>query len=211
MYPPRRTPRRALAPLFLGMVAALLVIGIGFFIYQRHATPETAILASPAPTQPSPLASQKELLECLVCGRPVDPDTTQYKLTINGQRVFFDRQECLDAFAANPARYGRMRASGAPSTPSGLPCPPPVHAASAEPPPPTPAAACPSAPPAGACPNVPQPPTCPSGQAACPPPPPACPSGQAACPPPPPPDDASATPSAAASDEDVPPPPACAH
>jgi YHS domain-containing protein len=80
-------------------VAALVTTLVGFFFFIKPHM------------QSSPSAdATHDLLECLVCGQPVDPEKTPYKLNLkNGQTVYFDRQECMDAFVAEPTKYGHVR------------------------------------------------------------------------------------------------------
>ncbi|MHB2018404.1 MAG: hypothetical protein ACYCW6_15770, partial [Candidatus Xenobia bacterium] len=54
-------------------------------------------------------ASPHDLLECLVCGRAVDPSLTPWTIEIKGQKVFFDRRACLEAFEHDPFRYAHVR------------------------------------------------------------------------------------------------------
>lgn len=50
-----------------------------------------------------------ELVQDPVCGEYVDPNETPYKCTYMGTEFYFDSQECLDTFLANPLAYLKMR------------------------------------------------------------------------------------------------------
>lgn len=108
--------RKVLLPLLAGIVTAVITMIAVYTLLTRHAGPTVA----QAPT---------ELLECLVCKQPVNPATTTFRLDYHGQRIYFDRQECLDAFVAEPQKYGHLKvevhvtprgdASAAPSASAG--------------------------------------------------------------------------------------------
>lgn len=46
-----------------------------------------------------------EMVECPVCGVPVDPDNAPASATFDAQTYHFSSTDCRDAFSADPGTY----------------------------------------------------------------------------------------------------------
>ena len=91
-------------------VVAALAGAVAWKLMNRgRATAGLAVSPSPSVIVVPSGEAQKVLVECLVCKKSVDPAQAPWIIEIAGKPIYFDAEECLNAFRTDPTRYARIR------------------------------------------------------------------------------------------------------
>jgi YHS domain-containing protein len=88
---------------------AVLAVGLVLFGVYRLGVSRGEAVSSASDAAPSAQPSTRVLLVDPVCHRAVDPANAPAVLDFGGKSIYFDSLDCLNAFRADPIKYGAGR------------------------------------------------------------------------------------------------------